>query len=101
MMVGPRMAVSPNDGEFPVPSSVPREVPRSPYDGAASGPKPLRAKVRAWLSSHGLVLAALFVLYTIWSSTYLAMWIALETMPPFLMGGVRFLVAGSILYAFL
>jgi drug/metabolite transporter (DMT)-like permease len=42
---------------------------------------------------------ALLVVYVVWGSTYLAIRIAIETLPPFLMGGVRFLVAGAILYA--
>lgn len=41
---------------------------------------------------------SLFAVYVIWGSTYLVMHIALETLPPFLMGGVRFLIAGTILY---
>ena len=48
-----------------------------------------------------MVLLALFALYVIWGSTYLAMRIALETVPPFLMSGPRFLVAGIAMYAFL
>jgi drug/metabolite transporter (DMT)-like permease len=40
-------------------------------------------------------------LYVIWGSTYYALRIALESMPPFLMAGMRFLVAGALLYAFL
>jgi drug/metabolite transporter (DMT)-like permease len=43
--------------------------------------------------------AALLVVYVVWGSTYLAIRIALETLPPFLMAGVRFLVAGGVLYA--
>jgi drug/metabolite transporter (DMT)-like permease len=42
---------------------------------------------------------ALLVVYVVWGSTYLAIRIAIETLPPFLMGGVRFLVAGALLYA--
>jgi drug/metabolite transporter (DMT)-like permease len=42
---------------------------------------------------------ALLVVYVVWGSTYLAIRIAIETLPPFLMGGVRFLVAGAILFA--
>lgn len=48
-----------------------------------------------------LLLLALFAVYVIWGSTYLAMRIALETMPPFLMAGPRFVVAGAGMYAFL
>jgi drug/metabolite transporter (DMT)-like permease len=48
----------------------------------------------------GIVLALLAV-YLIWGSTYLGIRIALEGFPPFLMGGVRFLIAGGGLYLFL
>jgi drug/metabolite transporter (DMT)-like permease len=44
---------------------------------------------------------ALFALYVIWGSTYLAIRIAVRTIPPFLMGGGRFLVAGAVLFVFL
>ncbi len=47
------------------------------------------------------VLLALVAVYVIWGSTYLAMRIALETLPPFLMAGPRFLLAGGAMYAFL
>jgi len=43
--------------------------------------------------------AALIAIYLIWGSTYLAIRFAVETLPPFLMGGVRFLFAGAVLYA--
>jgi drug/metabolite transporter (DMT)-like permease len=48
-----------------------------------------------------LVPASLFALYLIWGSTYLAIRVALESYPPFLMAGTRFLVAGGAFYAFL
>jgi drug/metabolite transporter (DMT)-like permease len=41
---------------------------------------------------------AFAAIYLIWGSTYLAIRIAVETLPPFLMAGVRFLVAGTTLY---
>jgi drug/metabolite transporter (DMT)-like permease len=44
---------------------------------------------------------ALLALYLIWGSTYLGMRIALESFPPFLMTGIRFLLAGSLLYTLL
>src|ERR1700693_4701652 len=43
--------------------------------------------------------SALAAVYLIWGSTYLAIRYAVETAPPFLMAGVRFLVAGAFLYA--
>ncbi|MGD2107856.1 MAG: EamA family transporter [Phycisphaerae bacterium] len=45
-----------------------------------------------------LVIAAFAAVYLVWGSTYLAIRFAVETLPPFLMAGVRFLVAGAVLY---
>jgi drug/metabolite transporter (DMT)-like permease len=47
-------------------------------------------KPRAW--------AALIAIYIVWGSTYLAIRFAIETIPPFLSAGIRFLVAGAILF---
>ncbi|HEY0070756.1 MAG TPA: drug/metabolite exporter YedA [Chloroflexia bacterium] len=44
---------------------------------------------------------ALVSLYLIWGSTYLGIRIAIETFPPFMMGAIRFLIAGAVLYAYL
>lgn len=44
-----------------------------------------------------LVAGALLAVYVIWGSTYYAMRVALEDLPPFLMAGPRFLLAGSAL----
>ena len=38
--------------------------------------------------------------YIIWGSTYLAIRFVVETMPPFLSAGVRFIIAGGVLFAF-
>lgn len=45
-----------------------------------------------------LIVAALFCTYFIWGSTYLAIRFGIESFPPFLMAGVRFTLAGAILY---
>lgn len=45
-----------------------------------------------------LVVAALTCTYFIWGSTYLAIKFGIESFPPFLMGAVRFTVAGGVLY---
>jgi len=50
--------------------------------------------------SRSLVIAAFAVVYIVWGSTYLAIRVAIESMPPFLMAGVRFLVAGLLMYGF-
>jgi drug/metabolite transporter (DMT)-like permease len=41
--------------------------------------------------------AALVAVYVVWGSTYLAIRVAVETLPPFLMAGVRFVIAGGVL----
>ena len=48
-------------------------------------------KTRIW--------GALITIYLAWGSTYLAIHYAVQSIPPFLMTGTRFLVAGLILYA--
>jgi drug/metabolite transporter (DMT)-like permease len=45
-----------------------------------------------------LVIVALSCTYFIWGSTYLAIKYAIESFPPFAMVGIRFTVAGSLLY---
>ena len=49
-------------------------------------------------ATRASILAALLTVYVIWGSTYLAIRFAVETLPPFLMASVRFLVAGAVLY---
>jgi drug/metabolite transporter (DMT)-like permease len=45
------------------------------------------------------VWGGLLILYVVWGSTYLGIRVAVETIPPFLMAGSRFLVAGLVLMA--
>ena len=47
---------------------------------------------------RGRIIAAFAAVYFIWGSTYLAIRFAVETTPPFLMGALRFLLSGAILY---
>jgi drug/metabolite transporter (DMT)-like permease len=44
---------------------------------------------------------SLLVLYVIWGSTYLGIRFALESWPPFLLVGVRLLIAGTLMFGFL
>lgn len=46
------------------------------------------------------MVAAFAAIYLVWGSTYLAIRVAVETMPPFLMAGARFLAAGIAMYWF-
>jgi drug/metabolite transporter (DMT)-like permease len=45
-----------------------------------------------------LLVAAFAAVYLIWGSTYLAIRLAIDTVPPLAMAGVRFLIAGSLLF---
>src|SRR5690606_795699 len=40
--------------------------------------------------------AAFAAIYIIWGSTFLGIRIAIDTIPPFLMGGLRFLLGGAV-----
>lgn len=51
--------------------------------------------------SAGAFVLAFSSIYLIWGSTYLGIRVAIETMPPFLMAGARFLLAGASLFAVL
>jgi drug/metabolite transporter (DMT)-like permease len=71
----------------------------------AARPEP-RAQVRAAVEPQSpksgrppvaLVLAAFAAVYVIWGSTYLGIRYAIETLPPFLMAGARFLIAGLLM----
>ena len=44
------------------------------------------------------IAGGLAVVYVVWGSTYTGIAVALETMPPLLLAGARFLVAGALLY---
>src|SRR5437763_9119566 len=45
------------------------------------------------------IISAFPALYLIWGSTYLGILLAIQTMPPLLMAGTRFFLAGIIMYA--
>lgn len=47
-----------------------------------------------------LLIGAFAVIYFVWGSTYLANYWAIQTIPPFLMCGARFLFAGLLLYTY-
>jgi drug/metabolite transporter (DMT)-like permease len=45
------------------------------------------------------IIIAFAALYLVWGSTYLGIRFAIESIPPFLMAGTRFLLAGMIMFA--
>ncbi len=73
----------------------------------ASGAATLVHRPQAADRAHGTaprrsaLILAFTAIYLIWGSTYLGMRVAVETMPPFLMAGSRFLIAGGALFFFL
>ncbi len=62
----------------------------------ANSPARARNAAPAWL-----VWLALGTVYLVWGSTYLGIKVAVETLPPLLMSGVRFFLAGVIMLAIL
>jgi drug/metabolite transporter (DMT)-like permease len=58
-----------------------------------SGPRSIR-------SARPKVVIAFAAVYLIWGSTYLTIRIAIDSFPPFLMAGARFVLAGALLFAF-
>ncbi|MFN2540858.1 MAG: EamA family transporter [Chthoniobacterales bacterium] len=51
------------------------------------------------VSRKFLVISAFAALYVIWGSTYLGILFAIQSIPPFLMAGARFLLAGLVMFA--
>ncbi len=58
-------------------------------------PAIFNAQARAQRS--GAVAMALLLVYIVWGTTYFAIGIALQSMPPLLMNAIRFLCAGSVM----
>lgn len=56
---------------------------------------------RTGAPSKALVVAAFAAVYLIWGSTFLGIAVAIQSIPPLLMSGVRWLVAGALLLAVL
>jgi drug/metabolite transporter (DMT)-like permease len=49
-------------------------------------------------ASRAQIVAAFASIYLVWGSTYLAIRYAVQTIPPFIMGGTRFVISGALLY---
>jgi drug/metabolite transporter (DMT)-like permease len=73
---------------------------------SSAGPAPSRFLFRIVSTSspapsRAALIAAFAIIYVVWGSTYLAIRVAVEHIPPFLMGAGRFLIAGTLMLAFL
>ncbi len=76
------------------------EVVRQPRDTGLS--HRLKGAIAGPARNHLGIVLALLAVYVIWGSTYLAIRVAvLGGFPPFMMAGIRFIIAGAGLYAFL
>ena len=51
--------------------------------------------------SRAALVTAFAVIYLVWGSTYLAIRVAVESIPPFVMAGTRFVLAGAMMLAYL
>src|SRR3954462_14203181 len=56
------------------------------------------SRVTTRMAPATMVWLCLGIVYVVWGSTYLAIRVAVETMPPLLMGAARFTTAGLLLY---
>ena len=66
--------------------------PAAPASQVPAEPPARRPALGGW--------AALLVVYVVWGSTYLAIRVGVETIPPLLLAGARYLIAGLILFPF-
>src|ERR1041384_7443729 len=84
--------------------SVPRASPPPPGRRSCSPPSSRRPACCRWESRRwrvgelrGRALLAWLIVCLVWGSTYLAIRVGVESVPPFLMAGVRFTGAGLLL----
>jgi drug/metabolite transporter (DMT)-like permease len=62
---------------------------------AQAKPAALASKKRFWIT------VSLLTVYTVWGTTYLGIRFALQSFPPYLLMGIRFVLAGGMLFIFL
>src|ERR1700749_164302 len=70
--------------------------PEASVHDPSSGPGSGRA--RPWQTKSFAGWAALLVVYVFWGGTYLGIRVGVETIPPLLLAGARYLIAGLILF---
>ena len=68
-----------------------------PASSAPIAPRFSRGIPRKPKTSH--VVAAFAAVYVLWGSTYLGIRFTIETLPPFFTNGMRFMLAGAVMYA--
>src|SRR6266404_6537425 len=76
------------------------KVSTSPRGDSATGTLSRFAQLSAMTEPRRIkVIVAFAALYVIWGSTYLGILFAIQSIPPFLMAGARFFLAGLIMFA--
>ena len=93
---GNAVDLSPAPGDGSDAAIRPLRPPRMTAPAATPAPAPDAAA----RSERLRILLAFAAVWIIWGSTYLAIRIVLETLPPFLAAGGRFLTAGAVLFTF-
>jgi drug/metabolite transporter (DMT)-like permease len=83
-------------------SRQPHKRPRSGvsglYDLVARRPPVTLGWVRREAPPGWLVWLNLWIVYIVWGSTYLGIRVVVETMPPLITSGARFMLAGAVMY---
>jgi drug/metabolite transporter (DMT)-like permease len=77
--------------------SVPQITDRGEERNSAQTPIPAIDKQHKRLA----LLVSMIALYLLWGATYLGIRVALQGFPPFLLAGIRFLIAGIVMFVFL
>jgi drug/metabolite transporter (DMT)-like permease len=67
-------------------------------EAAPPAPVAPRAPATTEPAPGWLVWTCLWIVYIVWGSTYLAIRVTVETLPPLLTSGVRFMLAGAVMY---
>lgn len=60
---------------------------------------PIFFRLRGANDAQMRLITALLIVYIVWSTTYHALNVAMQTLPPLLMNGVRFVAAGAVMLA--
>ena len=72
----------------------------SPVPAASANVDPPASPAADPAATKGQITLGLLAVYLVWGSTYLGIRVAIESLPPMLMAGTRFFVAGLLMMAF-
>src|ERR1700739_2557501 len=79
-----------------------QEIPANLNRLAAAVPRPAESAMEATIHRPAWKpLLAFAIIYFVWGSTFLAIRVGVREVPPFLLAGLRFLIAGFVLFAWM